>query len=165
MSNLDPGRYLKDFGLDLHAPVKTYDEAYKLIKAEMIKYSARELEAKHIELGACGSTCHSPASWRETLMGKTLARHPLVNYAKHPLGGGLPPVPFPTVKDDNRPLAGIKVVELARVIAGPALGAIMTSLGAEVVKVEPADLPDPNVSGHNTKKKPRPNTPFDRFSR
>jgi hypothetical protein len=112
--------YLKAFGLDLHAPVKSKDEAYELIKAEMIKYSARELEQKNMELGACGQTCFSPAAWRETLMGKLLDRHPLINYTRVPFGDNIPPVPFPKVESDPRPLAGIKVVELARVIAGPA---------------------------------------------
>src|SRR5690606_9699818 len=36
----------------------------------------------------------------------------------------------------NPPLAGLKVVELARVLAGPWAGQILADLGAEVIKVE-----------------------------
>ena len=146
MSNLDPAGYLSAFGLDVNAPVKSNDEAYELIKAEIMKYSARELEQKHMEHGFCGQTCFSPQAWRNTLMGKSLARHPLINYSRVPGSASLPPVPFPIVPGDKRPLAGIKVVELARVIAAPALGAALTSFGAEVVKIESPSLPDPNVS-------------------
>ena len=36
----------------------------------------------------------------------------------------------------DRPLAGVKVVELARILAGPWAGQLLADLGAEVVKVE-----------------------------
>jgi crotonobetainyl-CoA:carnitine CoA-transferase CaiB-like acyl-CoA transferase len=36
----------------------------------------------------------------------------------------------------NRPLAGLKVVELARILAGPWAGQLLADLGAEVIKVE-----------------------------
>ncbi len=36
----------------------------------------------------------------------------------------------------DRPLAGIKVVELARILAGPWAGQLLADLGAEVVKIE-----------------------------
>lgn len=48
-------------------------------------------------------------------MGKTLARHPLINYRRVKTTEDLPPVPFLKVPDDKRPLAGIRVVELARI--------------------------------------------------
>ena len=39
----------------------------------------------------------------------------------------------------THPLAGLKVVELARILAGPWAGQILADLGAEVIKVEPVD--------------------------
>src|SRR6187549_1220324 len=40
------------------------------------------------------------------------------------------------------PLTGIKVVELARILAGPWAGQVLADLGAEVVKVESPDGDD-----------------------
>lgn len=45
-------------------------------------------------------------------------------------------------------LEGIKVVELATFIAGPAAGVILADFGAEVVKIEPPLRPDPYRGGH-----------------
>ena len=38
------------------------------------------------------------------------------------------------------PLAGLKVVELAHIMAGPVCGRMLADMGADVVKVEPAVL-------------------------
>ena len=44
--------------------------------------------------------------------------------------------------ENSAPLAGIKVVELARILAGPWAGQVLADLGAEVVKVESPDGDD-----------------------
>jgi crotonobetainyl-CoA:carnitine CoA-transferase CaiB-like acyl-CoA transferase len=45
------------------------------------------------------------------------------------------------------PLAGLKVVELARILAGPWCGQLLADLGADVVKVESADGDDTRTWG------------------
>lgn len=43
---------------------------------------------------------------------------------------------MPAADAANRPLAGLKVLELARILAGPWIGQLLADLGADVVKVE-----------------------------
>jgi crotonobetainyl-CoA:carnitine CoA-transferase CaiB-like acyl-CoA transferase len=79
------------------------------------------------------------------LDGKAAGKTPLINYKVQKQAVATPPVPF-SVTNDKRPLAGIKIIELARVIAAPAAGAALTSFGADVVRIQSPNLPDPNVS-------------------
>jgi len=62
----------------------------------------------------------------------------------------------------DKPLEGLKVVELASVLAGPAVGMFLAELGAEVIKIEnpktggdstrnwklPSENPDSNISAY-----------------
>ncbi|KAL4999776.1 CoA-transferase family III domain-containing protein [Aspergillus recurvatus] len=141
--SLDSWTMLQTIGIarDAEATVQSNDDAYKLIGERVRTYRARELEHLMLEHGLSGSIVLSPESWRSTQMGKSLARHPLVNYTKHGGGPSLPPIP-PLKLADKRPLAGIKVVELARIIAATAAGAALASMGAEVIRVNSSKLKD-----------------------
>lgn len=46
-------------------------------------------------------------------------------------------------RHDKRPLAGVKVLEMGSLIAGPYAGALLAQFGAEVVKIEPPKVGDP----------------------
>lgn len=142
LSSLDPPGYLRIFGLDADdSTVTTNDEAYEKIKQATTRYSARELEQICLENAVVGQTVLSPQAWRETSMGKALAKHPMINYRRVRGTEEIPPAPLPS-SSDKRPLAGIKVVELARVIAGPAVGTGLAALGADVIKIQTPALPD-----------------------
>ena len=55
-----------------------------------------------------------------------------------------PPVPFPKVSHGSKSqiLSGIKVLELCRIIAGPAIGRALAEYGADVIKVTSPNLSD-----------------------
>lgn len=142
--NADP--VLRSIGVDPSAPICTNEDAAAHISAHVSRLSPEKLEMTNLRLGLCGSICHTPASWRETEMGRSLASHPLVDVTPQLHAVPTPPIAFPPLDPrDRRPLAGIKVVEMTRVIAGPQIGTILAAYGADVIRVNPPHLPDINI--------------------
>ncbi|RGP81368.1 hypothetical protein FLONG3_512 [Fusarium longipes] len=139
--NADP--VLQTIGLDASEACGSNDEAYKTIAKNVRKFGAHELEMMHLVQGLCGSICYTPAGWKRTRMAKDLSRHPLINYKQQTHAVPTPAIPMP-VSSDKRPLAGIKVVELVRIIAGPVIGTTLASFGADVIRVNCSRLPDFN---------------------
>ncbi|CAK1362693.1 hypothetical protein CB0940_05112 [Cercospora beticola] len=143
LSSLDPKGFLSAFGLDADdSSITTNEQAYEKIKAVTMSMSAREIEQICVEKGFCGQTVLSPKAWNETSYGKALAKHPGINYRQVKGSESLPVVPLAENIQDKRPLAGIKVVEFSRVIAGPAVGTYLASLGADVIRIQSPNLPD-----------------------
>ena len=132
---------LLGIGKELDSEITSDDAAYDLIQQRVRTYRAHEIEQLMLQHGLSGNIVHSPKGWLETEMGKSLARHPLINYSRQSACPSLPPVSF-TATTDKRPLAGVKVVELTRIIAGAAAGAALASMGAEVIRVNSSKLKD-----------------------
>ncbi len=65
------------------------------------------------------------------------------------------------MEQTQRPLEGIKVVEMATFIAVPAVGRILADMGAEVVKIESAKGDNLRFTAPN---EGRPSDPHDRSS-
>ncbi|KAM7188273.1 succinate--hydroxymethylglutarate CoA-transferase [Naviculisporaceae sp. PSN 640] len=133
--------------------IDTTDQAASYITSFTTLYSPEELEMKNIIGGFCGSICFTPQEWRSSAMGKALARHPLINVVPQIHGIHTPPVPFPSFPEtppkaegSTLPLSGIKIIELTRIIAGPQLGAILSSLGASVIRISAPHLRDLNIT-------------------
>ncbi|MGC5629271.1 CoA transferase [Georgenia sp. Z1344] len=49
---------------------------------------------------------------------------------------------LPPLDDGDLPLAGLRVLTLTRVLAGPSAARLLASLGADVLRVDPPDLPE-----------------------
>ncbi|VUC24597.1 unnamed protein product [Clonostachys rosea] len=134
---------LQTIGIDPSQECSSHNEAYQLIAEHVRNFGAHELEMMHLVQGLCGSICYTPAGWRQTRMAKDLSKHPLINYRHQAHAVHTPAIPLP-VSADKRPLAGIKVVELVRIIAGPVIGTTLAALGADVIRVNCGRLPDFN---------------------
>ncbi|CAF3496861.1 unnamed protein product [Fusarium graminearum] len=141
--SLDADPVLQTIGLDPLQQCASNDEACRIIGDNVRKFGAHELEMMHLVQGLCGSICYTPAGWRQTRMAKELSRHPLINYKQQTHAIPTPAIPMP-MTSDKRPLAGIKVVELVRIIAGPVIGTTLASMGADVIRVNCSRLPDFN---------------------
>lgn len=143
---------LRSIGIDpdsaaTKAASSTNEAAASLIAKHTAQRTPEQLEFTNLLNGFCGSVCFTPKQWRESEMGRSLAAHPLVNVKPQPQAIPTPPIAFPSLRDasDKRPLAGIKVVEMTRVIAGPQIGTILAAYGADVIRINPPHLPDINI--------------------
>lgn len=144
--SMNPHPVLKSIGIDPSTSVSSNQEAAELIAKHTSQLTPEKLEFTNLLNGFCGSICFSPKQWNESEMGKSLAAHPFVNVKAKPHAIPTPPVAFPPLDaSDKRPLAGIKIVEMTRVIAGPQIGTMLASFGADVIRVNPPHLPDINI--------------------
>lgn len=117
------------------------------VRAALARWTAPDLEAAAAEAGLCAAMARTPREWDAGDQGRLLAAAPVVEVTR--IGDG-PPVPFPEAPD--APLSGVKVLDLTRVLAGPACARSLAGHGAEVLHISGPDLPsfEPFVSdtGH-----------------
>jgi hypothetical protein len=133
-------------GIPTNVTFDTMKEYYDYIQKYVIQWSPDELEMHNVKYGHCGSICYSPEEWRKTVMGQRLSKHPLINYTQQTHAVSTPQIPLPKATTDRRPLVGIKVLEMVRIIAGPTIGVTLASYGADVIRVNCSKLADLNVS-------------------
>lgn len=98
-------------------------------------WDSHDLEDAVAEARACGSIVRSNKEWLEHPHGKILAGRPLIEITKI---GETDPIPFP---EGERPLSGIKVLDLTRILAGPIAARTLAENGADVLMVTAEHLP------------------------
>jgi len=105
------------------------------IEAALGKWQAVAFEAEAYQRGCVVAAMRSPAEWAAHPQAAAVAAMPAVLIEKI---GDAPPRPLPP---GARPLSGLRVLDLTRIIAGPVAGRALAAHGADVMRVSAPGLP------------------------
>lgn len=100
---------------------------------------AADLEERVLGEGGCAAELRSARAWAAHPQGRAVALEPLLAWGDVPSGAA--PAIWPLLAE--RPLAGIKVLDLTRILAGPVATRYLASYGAQVLRLDPLDWDEP----------------------
>src|SRR4051794_5670026 len=112
------------------------DGTREAVGRALLGWEAFAFEQAAAEAGMCVAAMRSLAEWDGHPQGQAVADLPPLRIERI---GDAPPTPLPPLA--VRPLQGLRVLELTRVIAGPVCGRTLAAHGAEVLHISAPHLP------------------------
>ena len=103
-------------------------------------WRADELEQAVVQNGGCAAAMRDMAAWAGHPQGQAVMAEPLLIHAP---GAAAPTPQWPVT--NSRPLQGIRVLDLTRVLAGPVATRFLAGFGAEVLRIDPPDWDEHGV--------------------
>lgn len=102
-------------------------------------WDAGALEAAVVEQGGCAAAMRSVADWDMHPQGRAVQAEPLVHWS---IGNPMTSRPDWRI-DPARPLRGVRVLDLTRILAGPTATRFMAGFGADVLRIDPPGWEEP----------------------
>jgi len=112
----------------------------QLVSVAVLQRSKDELEQAVLNAGGCAASMRSLSDWQAHAQGMAVMQEPLVHWHD---SARIDPVVH--AAPAHRPLAGIRVLDLTRVLAGPVSTRYLAAYGAQVLRIDPLDWDEPAV--------------------
>ncbi|MDZ5648069.1 CoA transferase [Nitrospirillum sp. BR 11828] len=111
-------------------------------------WSATALETAVVAAGGCAAAMRDAAAWAAHPQGRAVAAAPLLSLDEAGQGAsqGAAEGRARWRPDPARPLAGVKVLDLTRVLAGPTATRFLAGCGAQVLRIDPPDWEEPALA-------------------
>jgi len=108
--------------------------------SKVAQWAKSDLELAVVEAGGCAAEMRSWAQWQAHPQGQAVNAEPLIQFADNSHQSAKP-----WQGSVAQPLAGIKVLDLTRVLAGPIASRFLAGLGANVLRIDPPTWNEPGV--------------------
>jgi crotonobetainyl-CoA:carnitine CoA-transferase CaiB-like acyl-CoA transferase len=108
------------------------------VSETVAKWDSDALEQAIADANACGGKIRTPDEWLQHPQGQYLAARPVIEITRIADG---PPEPIHGDASPSRPLAGLRILDLTRILAGPISGRALAEQGADVLMVTAEKLP------------------------